>query len=352
LARCRHPTGIAPLTAASASTLRSAPAMKSIAHHTRRVLVPLVLFASICVTPAVTRAQLSSHGYFRVSEQGRGSELQLELSDTRGEGRGGSSTSFSVTPGELPGLSRSQLDGANGTKLHFTLTREAGVFTFDGDVHGGEGLGEYSFSPDAHFADALASRGYPRPSENEQVRLALGDVTLATVDELKKDGYRQPSLGELARMAFHGVDIDYIRDMRASGYALGDVPTLTRFRDHGVDPEYIAELKKSGYPDLAPEVLVRFRDHGVDGDYIQDLAAQGYDHESGDAVLRARDHGVTGSFIKGFREAGYGNLTLAELVRLHDHGVTANYARRMQKARGAMLSSEDLVYARDHGVER
>jgi hypothetical protein len=330
---------------------RSRTAMIAFAISSRRTVLPLLLIGAVSATPAVSHAQLSSHGYFHVSEQGSGSELQLELSDTR-TGRNGSSSSFSISPRQLVGLSRDQLDGPSGTKLHFTLTREAGVFTFDGEVSAGEGVGEYSFAGDSRFADALVSRGYPKASENEQLRLALGDVSLATVDELKTQGYRQPSLGDLARMAFHGVDIDYIRDMKASGYALGDVPTLTRFRDHGVDPEYIAELKKSGYPDLAPEVLVHFRDHGVDGDYIHDLAAEGYDHESSDAVLRARDHGVTGSFIKGFREAGYTNLSLGELVRLHDHGVTASYARRMHEKRNALLSVEDLVYSKNHGLER
>jgi len=316
----------------------------------RRALTVLSLAATLSAAPAIAGAQLSPNGYFRVWEQERGSQLQLELTNTRDKSRNYSSVDFSLSASELRGLARAQLESSSASPLHFTLTRDAGTFTFDGEVRGGQGTGTYAFAGDAKYADALAKRGYPRPDDTEQVRLALGDVSLAFVDELKAQGYERSTVADLARAGLHGVDIDYVRDMRASGYTLGDVRTLTRFRDHGVDPDYIAELKKAGYADLPADMLVRFRDHGVDGAYIDDLAEAGYTKQSPGELLRARDHGVTGSFIKGFKAAGYTTLTLPELVRLQDHGVTGGFARkaREQQSNG-MPSAEELVRAKDRG---
>jgi hypothetical protein len=315
----------------------------------RHVLALLSLTAMLGASPAIAGAQLSPNGYFRLSEEERGSGLQLELTNSREKGRSYSSTSFSISASELRGVVRSQLESSTGGPLHFTLTREAGTFTFDGQVSGGEGVGTYAFTGDAGYADALRKRGYPRPDVTAQLRLALGDVTLAFVDELKAQGYQQSMLADLARAGLHGVDIDYARDMRQAGYTLGDLPTLTRFRDHGVDPDYVDELKKVGYSYLDAAVLIRFRDHGVDGDYIEDLAAVGYARQSPSELLRARDHGVTGSFIKGFKEAGYSTLTLPELVRLHDHGVTGGFARRArEQGQNRVPTAEELVYAKNH----
>jgi hypothetical protein len=315
----------------------------------RRAFAALSLAATLNVVPAVADAQLSATGDFRVWEEDRGSRLQLELSNARDKSRNYSSTGFTISASQLPGLTRAQLESSGTSPLHFTLTRDAGTFTFDGEVRNGQGTGSYAFTGDARYADALVQRGYERPDDTEQVRLALGDVSLAFVDELKAEGYRQSTLADLARAGLHGVDIDYVRDMRSSGYRLGDLRTLIRFRDHGVDPDYIAELKKAGYADLPAEQLVRFRDHGVDGAYIGDLAEAGYTHQPPSELLRARDHGVTGSFIKGFKAAGYTSLTLPELVRLQDHGVTGSFARRERERGGSHVpSAEELVYARNH----
>ena len=315
----------------------------------RRAFALLSLAALIGTAPVAAGAQLSADGYFRVWEDDHGSRLQLELANSRDKSRNYSSTSFTISASQLPGLTRAQLEASGATPLHFTLTRDAGTFTFAGEVRSGEGSGTYTFAGDAKYADALVKRGYERPDDTEQVRLALGDVSLAFVDELKAQGYPRSTLADLARAGLHGVDIDYVRDMRASGYALGDLRTLTRFRDHGVDPDYIAELKKAGYADLPADVLVHFRDHGVDGAYIDDLADAGYTRQQPSELLRARDHGVTGSFIKGFKAAGYTSLTLPELVRLQDHGVTGGFARRERERTGTHVpSAEELVHARNH----
>ena len=323
--------------------------MRTPATTSRRASTLLSLVAMLSIVPTVGGAQLTTKGYFRVREEERGSQLRLELTNARDVSRNYSSVDFTISAGELSGLTRAQLESSGSSPLHFTMTREAGTFTFDGEVKGGEGTGTYTFAGDAKYADALVKRGYSRPDDTEQLRLALGDVSLAFVDELKTQGYQRPALADIARAGLHGVDIDYVRDMRTAGYTLGDVRMLTRYRDHGVDPDFIAELKKAGYADLPADMLVRFRDHGVDGKYIEDLASAGYTQQSPADLLRARDHGVTGSFIKGFKAAGYTTLTLPELVRLQDHGVTGGFARRERERSGTRVpSAEELVYARNH----
>ena len=102
-----------------------------------------LLSAMIGALPSIAAAQLSTNGFFRVAEEERGSELRLDLTSSRDMSHDYSSTSFSLSPSELSGLTRAQLESGGTAPLHFTLTRDAGVLTFEGELRGGRGSGTY-----------------------------------------------------------------------------------------------------------------------------------------------------------------------------------------------------------------
>ena len=319
----------------SAFLLRLAPT-------TIRVVVGLALVA----LPA--SAQRSPTGHFEVRQVSRDGSVEICISDRDDGGRHGR-TSFGVEPNALHGLSASQLADAYRGPIHFTLVRDAGTITFDGQAAGGEGVGTYSFVANPSYATNLASRGHGRPSESEQFELALFDVGYPFLDELRTQRYPTATVGELVKMGHHGVDAEFVHDMGALHYQLGTVAVLTTFRDHGVDPEFIRDLQKAGYSNIAPDELLTLRDHGVDGHFIGDLARVGFAKPSTDELLTARDHGVSASFVDGIKRAGYSGFSLADFVRLRDHGVTPSFARRMRERTSSVPSAQDLMRAMDHG---
>lgn len=322
-----------------ASTLRT---------RTGRALLPLLASAALV---AAASAQPSARGYFRATPRANSDWVRLEFMNSPESNAQNGALLSDVARSELAALTAEQLDAGYSGPLHFTLTREAGVFTFDGKARNGIADGMYTFSGDPRFSDALVRRGYARPGESDRFRLALNNVGLELVDEIKAQGYVQPTTADLVRMGTHGVDLAYLRSMAPIADQLGSVALLTQLRDHGVDLEYVAELERLGYANLSPQVLMRFRDRGIDSVFIGDLARAGYARASAEELAKAREHGVTGSFAAEFQRAGYDRLTLKELCTLKDHGITAAFAEQLRgSANTGKLSADDLVRAKARGV--
>ena len=266
--------------------------------------------------------------------------------DRRHEGYG--DTTRNVAPESLRGLTPGQADSASGTNVRFDVPREAGTFACEGWFRQGSGSGHFNFVPDPGFAAELSRRGVGTPDTWQLFRLALADVGLALLDELKSAGYEQPTLDQLVRMGDHGVRVDYVRGLRELGYRLGTVESLVRMRDHGVSLEYIAELRDAGFGDLAAEALVRTRDHGVTSDFVKAMRAEGYDALSLEQLVKARDHGVTVGFIRELHDLGYTRLPVESLIRLRDHGVSIDFVRRA-KSGGSAPTVEELIRMKDRG---
>ena len=289
------------------------------------------------------------------TDEGKTSLTLNYRDDRRGEdGRRHDSfwnTTRNVAPESLQGLTREQAFSANGTNVRFELKRDAGTFACEGWFRNGNGSGHFTFVPDQGFAAELSRRGVVGTPDTRQLfRLAMAEVGLALLDELKSAGYERPTLEQLVRMGEHGVRADYVRGLTGLGYRLGSVDALVRMRDHGVSLEYIGELRDAGFRDLAAEELVRTRDHGVSASFIRELRAAGFETPALDGLIRVRDHGVTPDFIKELRREGYDSLTLEELIRTRDHGVTVEFIRELQDLGYSHLQLEQLIRMRDHGV--
>lgn len=259
-------------------------------------------------------------------------------------------TTRDVAPEALQGLTREQAFSASGTNVRFELRRDAGTFACEGWFRQGNGSGHFNFIPDPGFAAELARRGVGTPDARQLFRLAMAEVGLALLDELKSAGYPQPDIDQLVRMGEHGVRADYVRGLKDLGYRLGTIESLVRMRDHGVTLEYIGELRGAGFDQLPAEVLVRTRDHGVTPSFIREIRAAGFDVDSLEGLIRVRDHGVGSEFIKELRREGYDSLTLEQLIRTRDHGVTVGFIRELRDLGYSHLPLDQLVRLRDHGV--
>ena len=262
-------------------------------------------------------APVWTRGQWILDPGGEPGVLRISL---RGAGPGKSRPWHSATVrlDRLVGLAGSDLaPGAH--HVSFSLRRDAGTFTCHGEIDGETGAGTFELTLDPAFGRELAARGIDAPTEAEQARLAIADLGLAFLDELRAQRYPVPRVTALFAMADHGVDLEYLQGLGALGYRLGTLADLIRAREHGVDPAYIRGLEAAGYHHVPLEELLRARDHGVDAGYISGMASAGFKGVALTRLVAARDHGVDPAFARRMR-AKRGDVSLEQVIALHDRG--------------------------------
>ncbi|WP_372782379.1 hypothetical protein [Phenylobacterium sp.] len=248
----------------------------------------------------------------------------------------------------LDGLSPGQLS-APGQPVSFVMRRDAGEFRCHGVAGEGRGVGTCVYAANPGFPAALARRGVTGElAPIQQFRLAMSDIGLAYLDELKREAYATPTADDLVKAGTHGAGLRQLRAMDAAGYRFGDLATFVQLRDHGVSARYVEALRAQGYTGLSAADLQRLRDHGVSETYIAELKAGGYSGLKPDDLARLRDHGVSVGFISGLHAAGYAALAPDDLMRLRDHGISVGFIQ-VANAGGKRLSPDDLIRLRDRG---
>src|SRR5215210_4867637 len=162
----------------------------------------------LATSSSTALAQSPDQGTWRIYYQPDRDRVQLAFEHYENGARRHGSTSFGVRPTELRGLPQSQLSSYGGP-ARFQLVRDAGTFNFEGQLRDGHGTGFYTFSPDPRFPQQLASRGYARPTADQQYWLALHDVGYAMLDEMGRQGYERTTIDGLVVMGMHGASLDY-----------------------------------------------------------------------------------------------------------------------------------------------
>jgi hypothetical protein len=171
-----------------------------------RRFAPALCLLLLTTFSSAAAAQSADQGTWRIYYEPSRDRVQLTFEDYENGSRRHGSTSFGVRPTELRGLPLSQLWSYSGP-VKFQLVRDAGTFNFEGQLRDGHGTGFFTFSPDSRFPQQLASRGYERPSADQQYWLAMHDVGYAMLDELRTEGYDRPSVDQLVVMGMHGAAI-------------------------------------------------------------------------------------------------------------------------------------------------
>ena len=303
--------------------------------------------AALLAAPSGT-AQSGYEGQWTVDLRQNG-RAQLNFNYS-GKGGGTSMSGDEIPAAELRGLTADQAR-SGGTNVRFQIVRDAGTFDCEGWFRAGKGSGTFAYTASPEFAARLRSLGLEAPAPHAQFQMALADLRLELVEELKAQNYADLTTDHLVRVADHGVDLEYLRGLRAAGYQPASVAALVRMRDHGVTLKVISELEKLGYAKLPADQLVRVVDHGVSPSYIRELDALGYRGLPIEQLVRMRDHGVDSSYIEELRRAGLENLEPNDLVRMRDHGVTGAFAERAQAKAGRALAPHELIRLRNHGED-
>src|SRR5689334_6881148 len=89
---------------------------------------------------------------------------------------------------ELSGLSTEAL-ATESRDVKFSLTRDAGVVSFEGHFRDGAGVGNYSFAPNADYVKEMAALGYSGLDDKKLFEMAMIDVTRAYTRELQSLGF-------------------------------------------------------------------------------------------------------------------------------------------------------------------
>src|SRR6185437_881973 len=154
---------------------------------TSPVRLALVFITALFAVSAAAQQAFSGQW---LTDRVDGGNVQLQLRYER-DGNGSYYSSWSHTEplAALQGLNPADLASSTGGKVQFKLVRDAGAFDCEGWARDGNASGHWTFQPNPSYVAALRQRGLSEPVPSEQFEMAMADVTLSFVDELKADGY-------------------------------------------------------------------------------------------------------------------------------------------------------------------
>jgi hypothetical protein len=289
-----------------------------------------------------------------------------------------SNLGFDVPLAQLAGLTADAIESPS-SDVKFTLTRDAGVVSFDGHFRNGTGVGDYTFQPDPGYVREMTSMGFSGFSNQKLLELAVIDVSRAYVKELqslgfKPDaeeliegrifnvnrpqveglrsvGYDNLSLKKLVDLRVHGVTPEYIKEMRAAGFK----ESLDRFAEmhmFGVTPEFRETMAKAGYPNLSAERLVEFKIQGVTPQFIQQMRSLGFTDLAPEKLTELKIFNVNAQQVDELKQMGYTGLSADKLVELRVHGINRQFIERVQKAGYKHPSIDQLVEMKLFGIKK
>lgn len=310
-------------------------------------LLGLMLVVSLTAAAKTRDSSSPAEGDWKIEpQQGESGKIQFQLHRewTNENGHSVVSSSFDLRREDLSGLRREDWT-SDHADVAFDLVRDAGTVHCQGVMRHGRGIGEYTFEPDARFAEEVERAGYGTPTPDEMMRFAIHDV-----DRTYLRGFqgRHDRIEDLIRFKVHDVTPAFVNTMSAGGYRDLSADDIVRFKVHGVDPSFVRELGGLGYDRPSPDDLVRLKVHGVSADYIRDLLALASPKPSMDDMIRMHIHGVEASYVKELRDAGFDRLPADDLVRLKVHGVSPGEARRA-RSRDRASTVDDVIRLKVRG---
>ena len=281
----------------------------------RRALAIAIFFL------AAFTARAAQHGAWHLSQRNDG-RMQIDLISDHNQ------NSHPIERTAFTGLTEAQIDAGADTPVDFRLVRDAGTLHFTGTFLHGDGVGRFTFEPNASYTATLRGLGV-EASELDDERLfslAIHDVSASFIREMQSLGYRE-DLNRYVAFRIHGATPQFVRELNALGYK-PDAEALVRFRIHGVSPEFIKGMKELGVRDLESDNLVKLRIHGASVDYVRELRDLGYPNLTADQIVQMRIHGVSTSYIRDLKSAGYAGIPVEKLVSMRIHGIDAEFVRK------------------------
>jgi hypothetical protein len=337
----------------------------------RRLTIPLLVLA----LASLTFAQQVTGTWTAFVNKKDADRLNFQF---RKDGNRHSNMGTDFRLSDLSGLAPDVLN-AGSRDVKFTLTRDAGVVSFDGHFRDGAGVGNYRFTPNGDYVKAMAALGFSGLSDEKLFEMAMIDVSIsytrelqslgfkpdvegliearifnvdrAQVEGLKSVGYEGQSLKKLVELRVHGVTPEYIKEMRAVGFN----ESLDKFAEmhiFGVTPEFRQTMAQAGYPNLGAEKLVEFKIHGITPAFIQQMKFLGFTDLSASKLTELKIFNVNAQQVDELKQMGYTGLSADKLVELRVHGIGRDFIERVQKAGYKHPSIDELVEMKLFGIKK
>ncbi|MEL7161998.1 MAG: M56 family metallopeptidase, partial [Bacteroidota bacterium] len=236
----------------------------------------------------------------------------------------------------------------------FYLKRESGTMTFKGMFEDDQGVGNFSFNPDAGFVSKLQGMGYTNFKDRELWMLFLADMNGEYLSYLKSAGY-SPSKQKLIELSIFYDDLDELKDRVAMldrmGYDKPKLSKLIELQIHGVDDGYVADLSSAGFDDLGVNDLVKAKIHGLSSRFVTEMNQMGFRNLSFDRLTELAIHGVSTEYVNELKDLGYTDLSPREVLEAKIHGVSTERIAEFQKAGFTDLTLNEAKQMTIHGVD-
>ena len=230
----------------------------------------------------------------------------------------------------------------------FTLQREAGTLTLEGQFAGNKGEGEFSFKKNAAFENYLKGEGIQDLSSSAFFFMCLSDINKEYIAFLRQQNYDEITGNQLQALAIHEVSLpklkDYLSSYKDMGYSKLQLDEVIALNIHEVDPTYAREMRSTVGEDLTIEQLIAAKIHNVEGDYIKEMQTAFGDMEF-DELIGFAIHNVQPSYLKDLEAAGLKDLSNDEVLAAAIHNVDAGYIKEMKAAFGDMKFDELVGFA-------
>ena len=311
--------------------------------------VVMLMTAVLTMRPLRSRADDSIQGDWSAKFMSRGDtaciDLEVERSSWGHHNTWGNTHKIS----DFVGLDAT-LATAKDAAVHFELRRDAGIMSFDGRFHDGEGKGKFSFAPSSEYVQGMKSLGYSDLSQEQVFAFAIHDVSRQFVKDMSDAGYAHLSTDELMAFRIHGVSPEFARAMIELLPEKPSPDNLVAMRIHGVSPEFTKEISALLGKRFSVDELVTFRIHGVSPDFVREVRESVSKDVSADDLVAMRIHGASPEFVKSMTTLMGRKLPVEQLVAFRIHGVSPEFTEDIQKLVEKNISSDDLVAFRIHGV--
>ena len=308
----------------------------------RRLTISLlaIAFASIAFAQQVTGT------WTAFANKKDADRLNFQL---RKDGNRHSNMGNDIRVSELSGLTADVLTAAS-RDVKFTLSRDAGVISFDGHFRDGAGVGKYSFQPNADYVKEMSALGYSGLDNEKLFEMAMIDVSTRYTRELQSLGFK-PDLDGLIEARIFNVNREQVEGLKSVGYDNLSLKKLVELRVHGVTPEYVKEMRGAGF-DESLDKFGEMHMFGVTPEFRQQMAQAGYPNLGTDKLVEFKIHGITPAFIQQMRSLGFTDLSASKLTELKIFNVNAQQVEELKQFGYTGLTADKLVELRVHGIGR
>jgi hypothetical protein len=248
-----------------------------------------------------------------------------------------SSTTFQLS--ELKGFTKDM-------KGEFTLTREAGIMSFEGKFEGNNGMGTYKFTANKNFSASMAKEGVAVADESDLIAFFMVNVKISYLKMLKKNGYNTIDKDQLISLVSLDVNENYVTSMKQADIPDFDLEDLISFKSMGIDKDFIGEIRQAGYKNIPVDNIIALKSLDINGKFITDFhnSTNGNDDdETGDNIITFKTMNIDKAFIDSFKALGYNDLSNDDLISFKSLNITAAYIHEFEKVGYSNLKPDDLM---------